>query len=220
MFTLLFEPLWTQMTHAQIRGRFKHDPRAPLLSDCLAAIGSLPVDIEIKAYRRVKNILAELSRTPPPKGSFISSFDFHLLQRLFRKKAFLPLYLNISIAPGEPLAQNLRNYHDAGISGSRTHFNPGYIAGLHAYLSGDSQLGLDLMSEAARLGYFIMPHANHLAALYGELQFQKLLKNQADKQRQERQWFLEVVCEQHAYREAWQPESATCLDFANRVDPA
>lgn len=102
-------PTWGNLTHAQIQDMTPQDDRPPILLECLNAIGLTPVDIEIKSYLNVANLLKELEAAAPPPGSVISSADFHLLKRLHATGVNLPLLLIVSISMQQTTAQILRN---------------------------------------------------------------------------------------------------------------
>jgi glycerophosphoryl diester phosphodiesterase len=102
-------PAWSSLSYPRIRELLKGDNRAPLLSDCLGAIGGIPVNIEVKSCLNSDDILVALRNTPPCKGSVISSFDYRLLASLRRKGAWFPLFLNISISRQQTWMENIRN---------------------------------------------------------------------------------------------------------------
>ena len=95
--------------HAQVQDITPHDDCPPTLLDCLKAIGFTPVDIEIKSYVNISNLVKELEASSPPPGSVISSFDLHLLKRLHATGVKLPLLLIVSLSMRQTMAQNLRN---------------------------------------------------------------------------------------------------------------
>ena len=102
-------PPWRLLTYAQIRDVTGHDQRAPLLSDCLAAIRPVPVNIEIKHFRSAENFTKELDVSPISEGSVVSSSHIRLLERLHRNSLGLPLMLVVSISKGRTLKENLKN---------------------------------------------------------------------------------------------------------------
>ncbi len=102
-------PSWGSLTYAQVRNLTDHDDRAPLLSDCLKAIGSTPVNIEIKSYVNTINLVRELKASSISPGCVISSFDFYLLKRLHAKGVILPLILIVAISKRLTWWKNIRN---------------------------------------------------------------------------------------------------------------
>ena len=102
-------PPWRNLTYDQVRAVTGHDDRAPLLSDCLAAIRSVPVNIEIKNLRRPDNFSKELEASPMSEESVVSSPHVGLLERLHRSGFGRPLMLVISISRRRTLKENLKN---------------------------------------------------------------------------------------------------------------
>ena len=102
-------PPWRNLTYPQVQAVTGHDDRAPLLSDCLEAIRSVPVNIEIKHFRKADNFSKELEASPISEGSVVSSSHVDLLERLHRGGLRLPLMLVVSISSRRTLGQNMRN---------------------------------------------------------------------------------------------------------------
>ncbi len=102
-------PPWSDLTHAQVLDITPQNDCPPILFDCLKVIGFTPVNIEIKSYVNIANLVKELEASSPPPGSVISSADFHLLKRLHATGAKLPLLLIVSISMRQTMAQNFRN---------------------------------------------------------------------------------------------------------------
>lgn len=102
-------PPWRNLTYPQVQAVTGHDDRAPLLSDCLEAIRSVPVNIEIKHFRKVDNFVRELEASPISEGSVVSSSHVNLLERLHRGGLRLPLMLVVSISRRRTLGQNMRS---------------------------------------------------------------------------------------------------------------
>ena len=101
-------PPWHHLTYAQIQDLTARNHQAPLLTDCLAAIGSVPVDLEIKTALDPAGLLKALTVTAPAAGSVISSFNHHLLKALHFLGARLPLVLVTALSGRQPLGQYLR----------------------------------------------------------------------------------------------------------------
>jgi glycerophosphoryl diester phosphodiesterase len=70
-------PPWNSLTYSQVQSLTSQDDRAPLLSDCLEATRSTPVDIELKRCTSVDNLLETLKASSLLKGSFISSSNYN-----------------------------------------------------------------------------------------------------------------------------------------------
>ena len=102
-------PSWNQLTYAQVQALTAGDDRAPKLEDCLNAIGSLAVNIEIKHCRSVTSLVRTLSASKPPPGSVVSSFNYALLKQMHAAGVQLPLLLLVSLDRRQTLTQNLRN---------------------------------------------------------------------------------------------------------------
>ncbi|MFC1515725.1 glycerophosphodiester phosphodiesterase [Thermodesulfobacteriota bacterium] len=102
-------PPFQELTYGQIQGLTENDDRCPLLSDCLKAIGSIPVDLEIKSCINVTNLSRELNKSKPSPGSFVSSFDFSLVESLHKEKIRLPILLLITLSIRQRLKHNIRN---------------------------------------------------------------------------------------------------------------
>jgi len=101
-------PPFRELTYGQIQHLTEEDDRCPLLSDCLKAIGSMPVDLEIKSCINVTRLSRELLKSTPP-GSFVSSFDLSLLKHLHREKFRLPMIFLINLSIRQRLKHNVRN---------------------------------------------------------------------------------------------------------------
>jgi len=102
-------PPWRNLTYAQIQHLTEHDGRAPRLRDCLKAMGSMPVDLEIKGCINPSNLARELEKASLSPGSLISSPHFFLLKYLHAQKIHLPLVLVIAISICQTLIQNIRS---------------------------------------------------------------------------------------------------------------
>jgi hypothetical protein len=114
----------------------------------------------------------------------------------------------------EALRDNVRRYHEAGITVSTTRISPDYEAGLADYLSGDSEKGLMLIAKAAEDGYFILPNEAYLQTLYDDPGFAPVRASQEARQARERKRFLDIVCNDNPYADVWQPAEGTCERFA------
>ena len=102
-------PPWCHLTYAQVQQFTNHDKRAPLLSDCLKAVGSTPVDIEIKSYVNTSRLVRELRTSSLSPDSIISSGDFHVLRQLHISGIEIPLILILAISNRRSIRQNVMN---------------------------------------------------------------------------------------------------------------
>ena len=102
-------PSWANLTYAQVKNLTARDNRVPLLSDCLKAVGTMPVDLEIKSYVNTANLVRELEALSPTPGSVISSFDFYLLKSLHARGVILPLILIVTISKQQSWVDNIRS---------------------------------------------------------------------------------------------------------------
>lgn len=102
-------PPWNSLTYSQVQRLTSHDGRAPLLSDCLEATRSIPVDIEIKSCISTYKLLKTLQLLSIPEGSFISSSNVNLLLQLYKRNVQLPLILIVSISKYRTVKQNFQN---------------------------------------------------------------------------------------------------------------
>jgi len=100
---------WRYLTYAQVQRFANHDERAPLLSDCLKAVGSTPVDIEIKSYVNTSRLVRELRTSSLSPDSIISSGDFHVLRQLHISGIEIPLILILAISNRRSIRQNVMN---------------------------------------------------------------------------------------------------------------
>ena len=102
-------PPWNNLTYSQVQSLTSRDDRAPLLSDCLEATRSTPVDIELKRCTSIDNLLETLKASSLLKGSFISSSNYNLLRQLHKRGFQFPLILIVSISKQRTIKQNLQN---------------------------------------------------------------------------------------------------------------
>jgi len=112
------------------------------------------------------------------------------------------------------IRDNLRRYHEAGITGAELHFGVDYEAGLAAYLAGERDRGLALIAKAAEDGFFIWPSEAYLQALYDDPGFAPIRTTQEARQARERERFLTIVCIDNPYEPVWQPAEGTCNRYA------
>jgi glycerophosphoryl diester phosphodiesterase len=97
------------MTYAQLQQFENYHQRAPLLSDCLKLIGSIPVDIEIKRYVSFDRLVETLGSATLAPGSFISSADLRVLRKLHQRGVEVPLVLIVALSYRRSARQNIMN---------------------------------------------------------------------------------------------------------------
>lgn len=113
------------------------------------------------------------------------------------------------------MEDNVRRYREAGIApmGHSPYFlfySVDYEEGLAAYLAGERERGLSLISKAAEDGFFVPTKEAYLQTLYDDPGFAPILAAQEARQKREREKFLNVVCNDNPYADVWQPLSETC----------
>jgi len=91
-----------------------------------------------------------------------------------------------------------------------------FDAGISAYLEGDREGGLALVSKSVESGYFIPPNVAYFQLLYDDPAFEAILEKQKAHQARQREKFLAVVCVDNPYADIWEPSSETCAEFHNR----
>ncbi len=118
------------------------------------------------------------------------------------------------------IRDNVRRYHEAGITHyvGMTEVNMFYGVdfedGLAAYLAGERERGLELISKAEENGFFIPLKEAYLQSLYDDPDFAPIRARQEARQARERDRFLAIVCNDNPYAAVWQPAEGTCETFA------
>jgi len=112
------------------------------------------------------------------------------------------------------IRDNVRRYHEAGMTVAISFLSVDYDEGLAAYLSGESERGLALIAKGAEDGYFIRPNEAYLQALHNDPGFTPIRARQDARQVHERERFLAIVCTDNPYAAVWQPAAETCEPFA------
>jgi len=112
------------------------------------------------------------------------------------------------------IRDNVRRYHEAGITGADLNYSVDYEEGLAAYLAGERERGLTLIANGAEDGFFIMQSEAYLQSLYDDPGFAPIRAGQEARQVRERKRFLHVVCTDNPYADVWQPAEGTCEQFA------
>lgn len=114
----------------------------------------------------------------------------------------------------EAIRDDVRNYHEAGITRANLRNSVDYEEGLVAYLAGEHERGLALIAKGAEDGYFIPQSEAYLQVLYDDPGFIPIRESQEARQGRERERFLDIVCTDNPYAVVWQPAEGTCEQFA------
>jgi len=112
------------------------------------------------------------------------------------------------------IRDNVRRYHEAGITNGPLWYSVDYEEGLAAFLTGERDRGLALIAKGAEDGYFIRQREAYLQALYDDPGFAPIRASQEARQARERERFLAIVCNDNPYAAIWQPAEGTCERFA------
>ncbi|MCH7894515.1 MAG: hypothetical protein IH907_08405 [Proteobacteria bacterium] len=112
------------------------------------------------------------------------------------------------------MKDNVRRYREAGIIGAGWFLNIDFEEGLAAYMAGEREPGLAMIAKGAENGFFIPQREAYLQALYDDPGFAPIRASQEARQKRERNRFLAIVCTDNPYAAVWQPEEATCEQFA------
>jgi hypothetical protein len=122
------------------------------------------------------------------------------------------------------IRDNVRRYHEAGIThyAGMTEVNMFYGVdfedGLAAYLAGERERGLELISKAEENGFFIPLKEAYLQSLYDDPGFAPIHSSQKARQVREREKFLAIVCTDNPYAAVWQPAEGTCERYAEAAN--
>ena len=109
------------------------------------------------------------------------------------------------------LWDNIRRFRDAGISVTyQPYYSIDYQEGIAAYLSGDRELALKLISRAVDDGFDIPPGSPFQQARYQDPDFVAILDRQAARKKREQARTLAVVCNDNPSPDIWQPTVETC----------
>ncbi len=102
-------PPWTALPYAAVRDLAQGTERAPPFEDVLAAVGPVPLDIEVKTLRDAPAFVRFLAAHPPAPGSFVSSGTWSTLAQLRVAALPWPLWPVVSIGRERSFADNARN---------------------------------------------------------------------------------------------------------------
>jgi tetratricopeptide (TPR) repeat protein len=109
----------------------------------------------------------------------------------------------------------IRRYREAGITLTQWNTSVDYLEGVGAYLAGERDKGLALISKAAEAGYWLGAPAAYEQAMYNDPGFAPILERQKSRQAREREKILAVVCTNNPYATVWQPAEETCKRYFN-----
>jgi tetratricopeptide (TPR) repeat protein len=117
------------------------------------------------------------------------------------------------------LKDHVQRLREAGLvksvsGGFVTMANTDFEEGMVEFLSGHRERGLELISRAFEAGWVIEPNNAYLQVLYNDPGFAPIQERQQARLAQERQKFLNVVCNDNPYADSWQPAEGTCERFA------
>jgi tetratricopeptide (TPR) repeat protein len=116
----------------------------------------------------------------------------------------------------------LRDYvarrKEAGITFTTQSTSVDYIEGITAYMSGQRETGISLITRAVEDGKFFWLRQAYLQALFDDPGFAPIMQRQLERQHREREKFLAVVCNDNPYSGLWQPEAGTCEQFLSESE--
>ena len=164
-------------------------------------------------YARAQPILEEMWRR---SGGWVTSYG------LFRNSSAVAL-IAIRRAAGDEaeanelvvaIADNVRRYREAEVTGDNISLNVDYEEGLVAYLAGERVKGFALIDQSVEDGFFIPQKEAYLQELYDEPAFAPIKAKQEVRMARERERFLTIVCTDNPHAVVWQPSQGTCERFA------
>ncbi len=118
------------------------------------------------------------------------------------------------------LTENVRRLRDGGITlTTNLAYSVDYQEGIAAYLAGERDSALTLMSKAAEDGFWIPPVSVFQESRFRDPDFALILERQKAQETRERKRVLAVVCNDNPYAVVWQPAEETCEQyFSSRND--
>ncbi len=116
------------------------------------------------------------------------------------------------------IKDDVRRGREAGITRANQLFSIDFEEGFAAYLSGERERGLELISRGVEDGFFIPPKEAYLQMLYDDPGFAPIRASQEAQQARERDRFLNIVCNDNPYAEFWQPAEGTCERYAGAAN--
>lgn len=111
------------------------------------------------------------------------------------------------------MEDNIRRTREAGLTLTTDRLSVDFEEGFVAYVSGERDRSLELISRAAEDGYIIAPEDAYFDLFRDEPVFVEILEKQARRQARERARFLAVVCTNNPYVGVWEPAEGTCERF-------
>jgi len=108
------------------------------------------------------------------------------------------------------LQESARRYRDAGLVFCELPDCIDFEIGIAAYLSGDRQTAVGLLTSAVSSGYLIPPNLAYLQILYDDPDLDPVFERQRAHVVKEREKFLRAICPDNPYAKVWQPAEGTC----------
>lgn len=119
------------------------------------------------------------------------------------------------------LWDNIRRHRAAGIVVTQQlYYSVDYQEGIAAYLSGDRETSLTLISRAADDGFDMPPISPFQESRYQDPDFAEILKGLEARKARERAKVLAIVCNDNPSPDIWQPAVETCEKYASSVERA
>jgi TolB-like protein len=112
------------------------------------------------------------------------------------------------------IRDNVRRYHEAGITRAYPLSSADYDEGLAAYLAGEHERGLALLDKGTEDGVFIPPSEAYLQSIYDDPGFAPIVARQEARRVREREKVLAIICTDNPYAAVWQPAEGTCEQYA------
>jgi tetratricopeptide (TPR) repeat protein len=116
------------------------------------------------------------------------------------------------------IKDDVRRGREAGITRANQVFSVDFEDGFAAYLSGERERGLELISRGVEDGFFILPNEAYLQVLYDDPGFAPIRARQEARQVREHERFLAIVCNDNPYAAVWQPAEGTCERYAEAAN--
>jgi len=85
-----------------------------------------------------------------------------------------------------------------------------FEAGIAAYLTGDRQSAVNLLTSAVDRGHVIPANLTYLRFLYDDAEMTPVFERQRARRFAEQEKFLQAFCSDNSYSDLWQPVEGTC----------
>ena len=109
------------------------------------------------------------------------------------------------------LTDNIRRRRDGGIVlTNHLAYSIDYQEGIEAYLKGERDTALALISKAAKDGFWIPKASVFQESRFQDPDFALIMERQKAQENRERKKVLAVVCNNNPYAAVWQPMEETC----------